>query len=138
MPNHIWKPVDADEDGFTAQITYQNELGEEFIYSTDTWECDPRAICWPSCSGDWPGCRASCRAFSVIQDKRYAEMAEYEKIPPYDPFSFMLNHLCSIDDNNCYVEEFDTLDGTHWEIAVNVEKQLLELLDEETQSEEYE
>ena len=59
-------------------------------------------------------------------------------IPPYDPFNFMLNHLCSIDDNNCYVEEFDTLDETHWEIAVNVEKQLLELLDKETQSEEYE
>ncbi len=49
-----------------------------------------------------------------------------------------LTHICSIDDNNCYVEEFDTLDGTYWEIAVNVEKQLLELLDEETQSKEYE
>ena len=33
-------------------------------------------------------------------------MAEYEKVPPYDPFNFMLNHLCSIDDNNCYVEEY--------------------------------
>ena len=48
------------------------------------------------------------------------------------------NHLCSIDDNNCYVEEFETLDGAHWEIAVNIEEQLLEFLDEETQREEHE
>ncbi len=138
MPDHIWKPVDADEDGLTAQITYQNELGEEFIYTTDGRGYGTHHLCWPRCSGDWPGCRASCQAFSSLQDKWYAEMEEYEKIPPYDPFNFMLNHLCSIDDNNCYVEEFDTLDGAHWEIAVNVEKQLLELLDEETQREEYE
>ena len=48
------------------------------------------------------------------------------------------NHLCSIDDNNCYVEEFETLDGAHWEIAVNIEEQLLEFLDEETQRKEHE
>ena len=56
-------------------------------------------------------------------------------MPPHDPFSFMLNHYCSIDDNNCYVEEFDTLDGAHWEIAVDVADHLLDMLDEETKDE---
>lgn len=56
-------------------------------------------------------------------------------MPPRDPFSFMLNHCCSIDDNNSYVEEFDTLDGVHWEIAVDVADHLPEMLDEETKDE---
>ena len=138
MPEHIWKPVEAVDEGLTVQITYRNEQGEEFIYITDGWGCGRRAVCWPRCSGDWPGCKASCPALTELEEKWAAEEREYQKIPPLDPFNFMLNYLCSIDDNNCYVEEFDTLDGAHWEIAVNVEKQLLELLDEETQREEYE
>lgn len=46
--------------------------------------------------------------------------------------TFMLNHTEDIDDRNFYVEEFDTLDGTHWEIAVDIEKQIQEYLDKET------
>lgn len=61
-----------------------------------------------------------------------AEQKKYEEIPPRDPFSFMLNREWYIDDNNCYVEAFDTLDGSHWEIAVDINDWLLELLDEET------
>lgn len=53
-------------------------------------------------------------------------------------YNFMLNHFCSIDDNNYYVEEFDTLDGAHWEIAVDMDGQLLDMLDEETKGAEYE
>lgn len=63
------------------------------------------------------------------------EQKRYETMPPHDPFSFMLNHYCSIDDNNSYVEEFDTLDGVHWEIAVDVADHLLEMLDEGTKDE---
>ena len=63
------------------------------------------------------------------------EQKRCETMPPRDPFSFMLNHYCSIDDNNSYVEEFDTLDGVHWEIAVDVADHLPEMLDEETKDE---
>ena len=138
MTEHIWKPVDADEDGLTVQITYQNEMGEEFIYTTDGRGYETHLPCWPGCSGDWPGCKASCPALTELDEKWAAEEKKYQKVPPLDPFNFMLNHEAFIDDNNCYVEAFDTLDGAHWEIAVNVEEQLLELFDEETQGEEYE
>ena len=35
MKEHIWKPVDAVYDGWCIQITYQNELGEEFVYTVN-------------------------------------------------------------------------------------------------------
>ena len=54
-------------------------------------------------------------------------------MPPYDPFNFMLNHIKDIDERNYYVESFDTLDGTHWEISVDIGQQIQELLDEETE-----
>ena len=54
-------------------------------------------------------------------------------MPPHDPFSFMLNHTEDIDAHNFYVEEFDTLDGTHWAIAVDIEKQIQDYLDKETE-----
>ena len=144
LKEHIWEPVDAVYDGWCIQITYQNELGEEFVYTT----CDElmnseehsglRAMCWPRCSGDWPGCRAGCCAYNAMLEMWSAQEKEYSTMPPMDPFSFMLNHYCSIDDNNYYVEEFDTLDGAHWEIAIDVDEQLLDMLDEETKGEEYE
>ena len=65
-----------------------------------------------------------------------AEHRELEFIPPVDPFKFMLNHTAYIDDHNCYVEEFDTPKGTHWEIAVDIDQQLLEELDKEALSED--
>ena len=42
-------------------------------------------------------------------------------------FSFILKYEVFIDDNNCYVEAFDTLDGAHWEIAVNVNEHFFEV-----------
>ena len=52
-------------------------------------------------------------------------------MPPKDPFSFMLNHACGVDEDNCYYEEFDTLDEAHWIIAIDVEDRFLEFLDQE-------
>lgn len=54
-------------------------------------------------------------------------------MPPYDPFNFMLNRTESIDDQNFYVEEFDTLDGTHWAIALDIRQRLQDLLDLEAE-----
>ena len=106
MKEHIWKPVDAVYDGWCIQITYQNELGEEFVYTT----CDElmnseehsglHAICWPRCCGDWPGCRSGCCAYNALMETWAAQEKAYCAMPPMDPFSFMLNHFCSIDDNN--------------------------------------
>ena len=144
MKEHIWKPVDAVYDGWCIQITYQNELGEEFVYTTcdELMNCEEhsglRAMCWPHCCGDWPGCRSGCCAYNAMMEMWSAQEKEYSAMPPMDPFSFMLNHFCSIDDNNYYVEEFDMLDGAHWEISVDVDEQLLDMLDEETKGEEYE
>ena len=77
------------------------------------------------------GVSAVATGLAVKRTAPYLEQKRYETMPPHDPFSFMLNHYCSIDDNNCYVEEFDTLDGAHWEIAVDVADHLLDMLDEE-------
>lgn len=76
-----------------------------------------------------------CAVLITYRNEAGEEQKRYETMPPHDPFSFMLNHYCSIDDNNCCVEEFDTLDGAHWEIAVDVADQLLDMLDEETKDE---
>ena len=118
-------------------ITYRNELGDELTYSVDEFLSheDLHASCWSGCSGDWPGCRMGCPLFTDLSYRILKAEREYEKMSPYDPFSFMLNHYMSINDFNCYMEEFDTLDGTHWEIAVDVEKQLLEYLDQEPMAE---
>ena len=43
----------------------------------------------------------------------------------------MLNHTAAIDTENCYVEEFDTLDGPHWEIALDLNQHIQDYLDQE-------
>jgi predicted lactoylglutathione lyase len=45
----------------------------------------------------------------------------------------MLNHTEDIDEQNFYVEKFDTLDGTHWEIALDIQQQIQEILDHEAE-----
>ena len=139
MAEHEWIPVEAvkDRDG-EYQFTYRNELGEEHVHVIEGFYDygNPRACCWKGCSGDWPGCKMTCPAFSQVAEQMVAQQREYEKMPPYDPFNFMLNHTKDIDDHNYYVETFDTLDGTHWEISVDIEQQLLDQLDEETKEDE--
>ncbi len=137
MAEPFWKPVDAEDDGFAIQITYVNETGKEHIHAAELWGIDidssiAHTLCWNQCSGDWPGCRNSCPLFTGPVADLIAREKEYEVMPPYDPFSFMLNHYCEIDDHNTYVESFDTLDGVHWEVSVDVNDKLLEMLDEET------
>ena len=68
MKEHTWKPVDGVDDGWCVQITYQNELGEEFVYSTCGGPNTSHAICWPHCCGDWPGCRAGCCAYNALME----------------------------------------------------------------------
>ena len=75
----------------------------------------------------------TCPAFAHVAEQIRAEVREWEKMPPYDPFNFMLNHTKSIDDQNFYVEEFDTLDGTHWAIALDIRQELQDLLDREAE-----
>ncbi len=133
MAESIWKPIDAEDDGESFVITYENERGEEHVHSTcfflvDITGSDGHSLCWNQCSGDWPGCRNSCPLFTGPVADWIAREKEFEFMPPYDPFSFMLNHHCEIDDHNYYVESFDTLDGTHWEIAVDVDDKLLDLM----------
>ena len=137
MQEHDWFPVSSDKDLGMFQITYRNELGEEYIHVADDFGVDlssssVHSLCWPKCSGDWPGCRMNCPLFNGPVQEEAAERKRFEIVPPYDPFNFMLNRDWDLDDNNCYVESFDTLDGTHWEIAVDVSDQVLQLLDEET------
>ena len=36
-----------------------------------------------------------------------------------------------VDEHNCYVERFDTLDGVHWEISVDIEQKIIDGLDRE-------
>ena len=135
MEEHIWKPVEADMEGLTAQIVYKNELDEEYVHAIDAFfeNGNPRARCWNRCSGDWPGCRMTCPAFAQVAEQIRAEVREWEKMPPYDPFNFMLNRTESIDDQNFYVEEFDTLDGAHWAIALDIRQRLQDLLDLEAE-----
>ena len=75
-----------------------------------------------------------CPAFAQIANEMQSERHKYEKMPKYDPFSFMLHHTKDIDDTNCYVEEFDTLDGVHWEISVDIEQRILDGLDMEDEA----
>ena len=140
MSDQNWRPINAEDDGCAVLITYRNEAGEEHVHVADSWCVDLdssilHTLCWRQCSGDWPGCKANCPLFTGPVTEWVEEQKRYETMPPHDPFSFMLNHYCSIDDNNCYVEEFDTLDGAHWEIAVDVADHLLDMLDEETKDE---
>ena len=136
-----WLPISSDEDLGEFQITYRNELGEEYVHVADGFGVDlssssVHSLCWSKCSGDWPGCKMICPLFTGPMEEKAAERKRFEIVPPYDPFNFMLNWDCDLDDNNCYVESFDTLDGTHWEIAVDVSDQVLRLLDEETKGDE--
>lgn len=136
MSEHIWMPVESDEDlGGGCQFTYRNELGEEYIHVIDCFYeyQNPRACCWKGCSGDWPGCRMTCPAFAQAAEEIRDLQREFEKMPPYDPFNFMLNHTGEIDDHNFYVEKFDTLDGTHWEIALDIQQQIQDVLDRRTE-----
>lgn len=134
MEEHIWKLTEtvSDRSG-KIQCTYCNELGEEHVHLADGVEAygNPRACCWSGCSGDWPGCKVSCLLFEEIANEMLEERKEHERISEPDPFSFMLNKSCDIDENNFYVETFDTLDGTHWEIAVDIGAQILNYPDEE-------
>ena len=75
----------------------------------------------------------TCPSFAQVAEQIRAEVREWEKMPPYDPFNFMLNRTESIDDQNFYVEEFDTLDGTHWAIALDIRQRLQDLLDLEAE-----
>ena len=61
-----------------------------------------------------------------------SERRRHEIVPPVDPFGFILNRDCTIDDDNFYIESFDTVDGAHWEIALDVSVQILQYLDEQT------
>ncbi len=136
MPDHIWKPVEAEVSG-AIQVVYRNELGEEHIHVTDYGELytesrSPHVLCWSGCSGDWPGCRKDCFFIQARLESVASEHRELEFVPPVDSFRFMFNHIDYIDDHNCYVEAFDTPDGAHWEIAVDIDRQLLDKLDEET------
>ena len=140
MSDQNWRPINAEDDGCAVLITYSNEAGEEHVHVADSWGVDLdssilHTLCWRQCSGDWPGCKANCPLFTGPVTEWVEEQKRYETMPPHDPFSFMLNHYCSTDDNNCYVEEFDTLDGAHWEITVDVADHLLDMLDEETKDE---
>lgn len=136
MAKHKWIPVEAVEDNSGEyQLTYRNELGEEHIHVIEGFNDfgNPHAFCWTECSGDWPGCRRTCPAFSQVAEQMLDQQRKYEKIPPYDPFNFMLNHTKDIDDHNYYVETFDTLDGTHWEIALDIEQKIQKYLDRESE-----
>lgn len=144
MDNHIWQLIEAVDDGWNIICLYRNEVGEEHVHTVsdvvsfeDSSYGNLRSCCWSGCSGDWPGCKMTCLLFGDVADKRMQERKEQEEIEPLDPFSFMLNHTCNIDNANCYVEEFDTLDGVHWSIAVDIEKQILDFLDQETETEAY-
>ena len=141
MPDPIWKPVAAEDDGLSVEITYRNELGEEYVHVTGGWgveidSSNSHALCWDHCYGDWPGCKHDCPLFTGPITEWLKEQKRYETMPPENPFSFLLHRSYSIDDNNFYVEAFDTLDGSHWEISVDVSEHILDLLDNETQHEQ--
>ena len=145
MDNHIWKLIEATDDGLNIICTYRNEIGEEYVHAVSdafvSFEGDSygnlRTCCWCGCSGDWPGCKTTCPLFGDIADKRVRSRKESEEIGPIDPFCFKLNHTCEIDKNNCYVEAFDTMDGAHWAIAVDIERQILDFIDWETETKDY-
>ncbi len=137
MAGHNWTPVEAVKDrGGEFQFIYRNELGEEHVHVIEGFfnYGNTRAYCWQGCSGDWPGCRMTCPAFAQAADQMMEEQRKSQRMPPYDPFSFMLNRTEEIDASNFYVEQFDTLDGIHWEIALDLEQQILETLEEESQA----
>ena len=136
MSEHEWVPVEAVEDNSGEyQFTYRNELGEEHIHVIEGFYDfgNPRAFCWKECSGDWPGCRRACPAFAQAAEQMLDQQLKFETIPPFDPFNFMLNHTMDIDDHNYYVETFDTLDGKHWEIALDIEQKIQKYLDRESE-----
>lgn len=139
MDNHSWNIVEATYDGWTIECTYRNESGEEHVHAVSdafvSYEGDSygnlRPCCWERCSGDWPACKMTCPLFMDIASTILKERKSFEKMPPKDPFSFMLNHACGVDEDNRYYEEFDTLDEAHWIIAIDVEDRFLEFLDQE-------
>ena len=139
MAEHTWYPAEVERDCYgDYQCAYRNELGEEFVYIISEFSGNggPHGTCWHSCSGDWPGCKADCPLWNIVENDWSEMKRKSEKMPPYDPFNFMLNRTEDIDERNFYVESFDTLDGTHWEISVDIEQQLLDQLDEETEEDE--
>ena len=135
MAEHVWQPVDVDDDGYTAEITYRNEEGEEYLHVTDSYGGAIR--CWRGCSGEWPACRRGCLIFDTARSTGLTEAyLRSARCPGFDPFDHPQHRESFIDDNNLYVERFETLDGVRWEIAVDVDEQLLEMLDEKTRDEE--
>ena len=134
ISGHTWKPVSFEDNGYSIEITYRNELGEEYVDLSNC--CGKGFFCWEGCSGEWPVCMWTCpvcnrhTSTSMIED-----YARSERDIEYDPFLFLEHHECFIDDNNLYVEQFETLDGIQWEIAVDVGEHLLDMLDDETKDE---
>ena len=76
-----------------------------------------------------------CPLITEYYESVVTERRRHETVPPVDSFSYILNHDCTIDDDNFYVESFDTIDGTRWEIALDVSAQILQYLDEQTAEE---
>ena len=140
MAEHIWKLVEVLQEDCDIQCTYRNELGEEYVHVVDCYGISDsmqlHACCWSGCSGDWPGCRSDCPLFTDLANEMLQKHREHERVDPPDPFNFMLNKTEGIDAHNCYVETFDTLDGTHWEIAVDISRQIMEQLEAKIREEE--
>lgn len=137
MCDPTWKPVSVEDGGHVLLIHYRNKSREEYIHTADPaeldfWDGNPHRLCWSSCSGDWPGCKTGCPLIAEYYESIVSERRRHEIVPPVDPFGFILNRDCTIDDDNFYIESFDTVDGAHWEIALDVSAQILQYLDEQT------
>ena len=118
-----WRPADFEDDGYTIEVTYRNDQGEEYVDITDSYGKFIR--CWPGCGGEWPACKHSCPVWNHRTAKCMIE--DYllrESHPGYDPFDAIRLRARFIDeDNERYVEQFETLDGIQWEIAVDLDAQ---------------
>jgi len=139
MAENEWYPAEVERDCYgDYQCTYHNKLGEEHVHTICRFfeYGSPRSFCWDGCRGDWPACKRDCLLLNTVANDMLEMERKHEKMPPYDPFNFMLNHTKDIDDHNYYVETFDTLDGTHWEISVDIERQILDHLDEDAEEDE--
>ena len=131
MEEHSWKPIAFDDDGYTIEVIYRNEQGEEYLHVSDSYGTS--FSCWEGCSGEWPACKWDYPIYNRHRSKSILEdYIRRENNPDYNPFDSLQHHECFIDDNNLYVEQFETLDGAQWEIAVDVGEQLLDMLDDET------
>ena len=88
IPEHIWKPVDAERDKYgSVQIVYKNELGEEYVYSPSISIDVSRDTCWPICSryGDWPGCKFSCPLFNLPREQHVSPLGVDQSFKADEP-----------------------------------------------------